>query len=152
MVALALIIDLAVFLPIMQKVETKKLNKLNGTKKSEKNKKPSYIRDLPEGSVYDRDKYLRVVYDHIENPYRWMAFGYVCKENAKREKLDREVKELLNEISQTARYGTKEQRQRRELTSKLDAINDSIKNSNSSGSYDMYDDHGNYVGRIDKKD
>lgn len=95
------------------------------------------------------------VYKQIEEPYRWNAINFIKKEinditkKAQEEAQKRYAKEkYYDELL----HGSKEERQRKELASKLDEINRNLRDSNSSGSYDLYDDNGNRVGRIDKKD
>lgn len=51
-------------------------------------------------------------------------------------------------------HGTPEERAQREISNKLDTLNKNISESNknsSSGSYDVYDNEGSHIGRIDKK-
>lgn len=95
------------------------------------------------------------IYKNVEEPYRWKALNYFkCKRNQDY-KEDRErsmAKAREEKWWDEYRNGTKEEQQRKAIANKLDELNSNLRNSSNSGSYDMYDDRGNYVGRIDKKD
>lgn len=95
------------------------------------------------------------VYKQIEEPYRWKAINYIDSEVNKLYKEDEERRRKQAERDafwDRIHNGTKEEQQRKAIASKLDELNKNLRDSNSSGSYDLYDDYGNRVGRIEKKD
>lgn len=95
------------------------------------------------------------VYKTIDEPYRLKAIEYISKEinqSMKKAREDAQKRYANEKFYDEVLHGSKEERQRKELASKLDEINRNLRDSNSSGSYDLYDNNGNKVGRIDKKD
>ncbi len=95
------------------------------------------------------------VYKKIDEPYRLKAIVYITKEineSMKKAREDAQKRYANEKFYDEVLHGSKEERQRKELASKLDEINRNLRDSNSSGSYDLYDNNGNKVGRVDKKD
>ena len=94
------------------------------------------------------------VYKQIDEPYRWKAINYISGEVYK---LQKEAEEKRRKQAEWDSFwdrihnGTKEEQQRKALASKLDELNKNIRESNSSSSYNLYDDSGRKIGEIDKK-
>lgn len=57
----------------------------------------------------------------------------------------------MYELNDLVKNGTKEEQLRREINSKIDKLNDTIRENNKNASYDVFDSDGNKIGRIDKK-
>ena len=118
----------------------------NDNKKTKKDEEIFNSKSKP--VVYPK---LNEIYKQIPEPFRWKAIAYIAG------KIEKKYKECKYEAKASEERFNKDlekyrkervERQQKEIISQLNAINDSLKNSSSS--YDVYDAHNTYLGRIDK--
>ena len=100
---------------------------------------------------------LQIIYNNMQ-PKNVNRAYFLIKEQAEKLAIsERKLEEARADLKRAVNnyiYGTPEERAQRELSNKLDSINKSISESNKdsgSGSYDVYDNEGTHIGRIDKK-
>lgn len=134
---ITLIVDFFVFaLWIIPKMENKNFENTNWEE--------VYAKKL--GEIKD----FALAYEYIAEPYRWMAYAFIKDTRDKIRRQNEEMDRLYKETADIIKYGTKEQRQRRELNEKLDAINNSLKENNSQ--YNVYNKYGDKIGEVKKDD
>ncbi len=122
----------------------------NDNKKTKKDEEIFNSKSKP--VVYPK---LNEIYKQIPEPFRWKAIAYIAGKIEKKYKECKQIAEYEAKASEERfnkdleKYRKERvERQQKEIISQLNAINDSLKNS--SASYDIYDVHNTYLGRIDK--
>ena len=101
---------------------------------------------------------LQIIYNHMQPKNVNRAYFLIKEQEEKLAISERKLADAQADVKRALNnyiHGTSEERAQREISNKLDTLNKNISESNknsSSGSYDVYDNEGSYIGRIDKKD